>query len=129
MTWSISLRQRPRALRLVLVLAGMLGTLASAPDKARAEKTDAIKDAAQAATREGNKLLDDGHAEEALAKFQEAHRLVGGYKLQYNFGQAYQVMPGHESLAGGQHLRATPALAHPKDTVRDGNLLRAKGTP
>jgi hypothetical protein len=78
------------------------------PLRARAQETpsrrlsqaeaisEADKAAALAATREGNRLLDAGRAEEALAKFQRAHRLVGGEKLHYNLGQALRAIPGRE---------------------------------
>lgn len=58
--------------------------------------SEADKAAALAATREGNRLLDAGKAEEALAKFQKAHQLVGGDKLHYNLGQALRAIPGRE---------------------------------
>jgi hypothetical protein len=68
----------------------------SAPPPAAAPVGDVEKNAALAATREGNRLLDAGKPEEALAKFQEAHRLVGGDKLRYNLGQALRAIPGRE---------------------------------
>src|SRR6185369_5022938 len=58
--------------------------------------SEADKTAALVATREGNKLLDAGKPEEALAKFQKAHRLVGGDKLRFNLGQALRAIPGRE---------------------------------
>jgi len=58
--------------------------------------TGADKAAALAATRAGNRLLDAGKPEEALAKFREAHRLVGGDKLRFNLGQALRAIPGRE---------------------------------
>jgi hypothetical protein len=61
--------------------------------------TPATRAAVLALVKEGNRLLDAGHAEQALAKFREAHALVGGTKLQFNFAQAYRAMPGHEADA------------------------------
>ncbi len=63
---------------------------------AGAVPSEAEKAAALAAVREGNRLLDGGQAQGALAKFLEAHRLVGGDKLQFNLAQAHRAIPGHE---------------------------------
>jgi hypothetical protein len=54
---------------------------------------------AQAALREGNALLGQGHAVEALAKFKSAFALFPSPKLYYNVGQAESLIPGHEAQA------------------------------
>jgi len=58
--------------------------------------TEADKQAALAATKEGNRLLVAGKPELALARFEEAHRLVGGDKLRFNMGQALAAIPRRE---------------------------------
>jgi hypothetical protein len=93
------------ALRVLLLAAPVLALPASArsaaaPGASQVQAPDAIsaadKAAALAATREGNRLLDAGKAEEALERFRQAHRLVGGDKLRYNLGQALRAIPGRE---------------------------------
>jgi hypothetical protein len=79
----------------VLVMAA----LALAPAAARAQATDSTKAQAQAAMREGNALLEQGHASEALSKFTDAYRLFPSPKLHYNIGQAQSLIPGHEAQA------------------------------
>jgi|GEM_PF-4712505 len=142
-------RRRPRhpgdntvkATPTILLLAGLLlgwPRLASAADAA--EPADAAaagsdesgaRAAALAATRDGNRLLDEGKAEEALAKFQEAHRLVGGDKLRYNLGQAFRSMPGHELEAYTEFdtfLKRVPSAAPEiaQAAAVERNILRGK---
>ena len=76
---------------LVLALALLLATRAAvaADDKAQA----------QVLLREGNGLLKQGRASEALSKFTEAYRLFPSSKLHYNLGQAHAAMAGHEVQA------------------------------
>ena len=54
---------------------------------------------AQVLLREGNGLLKQGRAGEALSKFTEAYRLFPSPKLHYNLGQAHAALPGHEAQA------------------------------
>jgi hypothetical protein len=65
-------------------------------DGARLARAEDNRAAALAVLRAGNKLLDAGQAQAALAKFQEAYRLTGSPKLHFNFGQAYRALPGRE---------------------------------
>jgi len=61
-------------------------TMVSIPALARA---DARSDA-RAKLVQGGEFLKHGQFEEALARFQEAYRLVPSPKIQYNFGLAYR---------------------------------------
>ena len=76
---------------LVLVLTLLLATRAAvaADDKAQAQQL----------LREGNGLLKQGRASEALSKFTEAYRLFPSPKLHYNLGQAHATLAGHEAQA------------------------------
>jgi hypothetical protein len=80
------------SLTLALLLAMMVST-------ARAEDSEASKEHARVVLREGNAFLQAGHASEALAKFEEAHRLFPSPKVYYNLGQAHGLIPGHEAQA------------------------------
>jgi tetratricopeptide (TPR) repeat protein len=70
-----------------------------------AEPVDTAKSKAQATLREGNGALEQGRAEEALAKFTEAYRLFPSPKIHYNIGQAHSLIPGHEAQAYEAMLR------------------------
>ena len=87
---------------------------------AAAEPIDSAKSKAQATLREGNVALEQGRAEEALAKFTEAYRLFPSPKLHYNIGQANSLIPGHEAQAYEEMLRF---LIEAKDA--DANLRTA----
>jgi hypothetical protein len=93
--------------RFTLLLA-LVAALAARGGRARADepaKEPAAQPSAQdraaalALVREGNRLLDAGNPSGALAMFQQAHRLVGGDKLRFNFGQALAAIPGREAEA------------------------------
>jgi hypothetical protein len=58
----------------------------SIPARARAD----ARSEARAKLVQGGEFLKHGQFEEALAKFQEAYRLVPSPKIQYNFGLAYR---------------------------------------
>jgi hypothetical protein len=91
------------AARLTAIL--VLSFLALALPAAAAEPGDSAKSKAQATLREGNAALEQGHAEEALAKFTEAYRLFPSPKIHYNIGQAHSLIPGHEAQAYEAMLR------------------------
>ena len=76
---------------LVLTLALLLGARAAVAGDDKAQ--------AQVLLREGNGLLKQGRAGEALSKFTEAYRLFPSPKLHYNLGQAHAAMAGHEAQA------------------------------
>ncbi len=86
--------------RWVPLIAITMAIALASPTRANAQQRAALPDDAKtkalAAVREGNRLLDAGKAEAALAKFREAHELVGGDKLFYNIGQASTAIPGQE---------------------------------
>jgi hypothetical protein len=88
------------ALAAALVAGGAGRTRADEP-AAEPAATPSAQDraAALALVREGNRLLDAGDPVGALAMFQQAHRLVGGDKLHFNFGQALAAIPGREADA------------------------------
>ena len=79
--------------------------LAQALPAAAEEPVDSAKSKAQATLREGNAALEQGRAEEALAKFTEAFRLFPSPKIHYNIGQAHSLIPGHEAQAYEAMLR------------------------
>jgi hypothetical protein len=85
-----------------------------------AQPADPAKARAQATLREGNIALEQGHPEEALAKFTEAYRLFPSPKIHYNIGQAHSLIPGHEAQAYEAMLRF---LIEAKDA--DSNLRAA----
>lgn len=85
--------------RTLVALAALSFSLTLAPVAASAEENASAKARAQAALREGNTLLDQGRAPDALAKFAEAYRLFPSPKLHYNLGQAHILIPGHEAQA------------------------------
>jgi tetratricopeptide (TPR) repeat protein len=74
----------PRRLWFLPVITAL--TLSLLPARGRA---DARADA-RAKLVQGSELLKHGQFEEALARFQEAYRLVPSPKIQYNFGLAYR---------------------------------------
>jgi hypothetical protein len=86
----------------LVVVCSLTSLRAAADDHARRTVrgvpviSEADKATALAETREGNRLLDAGRPEEALARFQRAHDLVGGDKLHYNMGQALRAIRGRE---------------------------------
>jgi hypothetical protein len=69
------------------------------PANASAENAAPAKAQAQAALREGNALLGQGRATDALMKFTDAYRLFPSPKIHYNIGQAHTLIPGHEAQA------------------------------
>lgn len=76
--------------------------------------TEQDKQRAVADVREGNRLLDEGKPEEALARFRQARVLVGGDKLYYNIGQALKSIPGREVkayAAFAQFIRNVPGAS------------------
>ena len=79
--------------------------LVSPSPVAAAEPVDSAKAKAQATLREGNVALEQGRAEDALAKFTEAYRLFPSPKIHYNIGQAHSLIPGHEAQAYEAMLR------------------------
>jgi hypothetical protein len=83
---SINMRN---ALVVTLALALVARGAVAADDKAQA----------QVLLREGNALLKQGRADEALGKFIDAYRLFPSPKLHYNLGQAHAALPGHEAQA------------------------------
>jgi tetratricopeptide (TPR) repeat protein len=80
-----------------ILLAWSLPAIAAPPDSAKVR--------AQATLREGNVALEQGRAEEALAKFTDAYRLFPSPKIHYNIGQAHSLIPGHEAQAYEAMLR------------------------
>ncbi len=56
------------------------------------------KSRGRALLAEGLGLLDNGHAQEALAKFESAYRLVPSPRVLFNMGLAHQAL-GHDVLA------------------------------
>ena len=77
----------------------LLSSLARPAPASGAEPADSAKSQAQVALREGNVALEQGRAEEALAKFTEAYRLFPSPKIHYNLGQAHSLIPRHEAQA------------------------------
>jgi hypothetical protein len=77
------------ALVVALALALVAHGAVAADDKAQA----------QVLLHEGNALLKQGRADEALGKFIDAYRLFPSPKLHYNLGQAHAALPGHEAQA------------------------------
>jgi len=105
--------------------------LTVSPAVADAQPVDSAKVQAQAALREGNALLGQGRATDALMKFTEAYRLFPSPKLHYNIGQAQTLIPGHEAQAYESMSRflneatdANPELRAAAETQR--HQLRAK---
>lgn len=74
---------RPTALLAAVLLA--------LPAPARAQAADDAA-AAEVAFQEGNRLMAEGHAEEACPKFAASHRLDPGYGAIYNLGSCYQAI-------------------------------------
>jgi tetratricopeptide (TPR) repeat protein len=91
------------ASRLTSVL--LFSLLALSSSAALAQPADPAKAQAQATLREGNVALEQGRADEALAKFTEAYRLFPSPKIHYNIGQAHSLIPGHEAQAYEEMLR------------------------
>jgi len=98
----------------IALAAGLLVCVSAAA--ARAENTDPGKLQAQAALREGNALLEQGRATDALAKFTEAYRLFASPKIHYNLGQAESLIPGHEAQA---YEQMSEFLSQAKDANPD----------
>ena len=109
-------------------------TAAGAPPSAgetpsRQAPTDADKQAALAATKEGNRLLVAGKPELALVRFEEAHRLVGGDKLRFNLGQALAAIPRREVDAYEQFrtfLARVPNAAPATRAAADVEIAKLK---
>ncbi len=82
----------------LIFAAGVPGAVraADSPAVSHSTATEADRAAALALVREGNRLLDQGHPAQALDKFREARRRVGGDKLRFNIAQALAGMQGHE---------------------------------
>ena len=74
-------------------------TAVFSPRLAQADAADSAKAQAQATLREGNALMGQGRATDALMKFTEAYRLFPSPKLHYNLGQAHSLIAGHEAQA------------------------------
>ena len=91
------------ASRLAAILLFSFFTMSSSA--VSAQPADSAKSRAQAILREGNVALEQGRAEEALAKFTEAYRLFPSPKIHYNLGQANSLIPGHEAQAYEAMLR------------------------
>jgi tetratricopeptide (TPR) repeat protein len=91
------------ASRLATILPSLFFMLSSSA--VSAQPADSAKSRAQAILREGNVALEQGRAEEALAKFTEAYRLFPSPKIHYNIGQANSLIPGHEAQAYEAMLR------------------------
>ncbi len=68
--------------------------------------------------REGNAALEQGRAEEALARFSEAYRLFPSPKIHYNLGQAHSLIPGHEAQAYEEMSRFLDAAIHADADLR-----------
>jgi hypothetical protein len=121
---------RTIGMMLVLGIAIVLPGAAVAADPPAAGQptgTAADRAAALALVREGNRLLDQGHADQALEKFREAHRLVGGDKLRFNIAQALAGMPGHERDAYRefeQFLELVPSAAPEVTKAARGEVAR-----
>jgi hypothetical protein len=117
---------RAWALAAIALAAAVLAAPAARADEPGGHSATA-KDraAAIALVREGNALLDAGNAEGALDKFKQAHRLVGGDKLRFNFGQALAVIPGREPEAYGEIELFLERVASPApDVARAARALR-----
>jgi hypothetical protein len=111
---------------LVVALPGA-AIAADSPAAGHPPVTAADRAAALALVREGNRLLDQGHADQALEKFREAHRLVGGDKLRFNIAQALAGMPGHERdtyLEFEQFLELVPNAAPDVAKAARGEVAR-----
>lgn len=91
------MRSLPLSWRRLIAVA--FWSLALASGVARGETANPAKSQALATLQEGNALLGQGRAPDALAKFTEAYRLFPSAKLHYNIGQAHSLIPGHEAQA------------------------------
>jgi tetratricopeptide (TPR) repeat protein len=98
-------------LAVFLFVAAASATGLTAPD-------DPTKAQAQNTLREGNSALEQGRAEEALAKFAEAYRLFPSPKIHYNLGQAHSLIPGHEAQAYEEMSRFLDAAIHADADLR-----------
>jgi hypothetical protein len=81
------------------IVAAIVSSCALSTAVARAESANPAKVQALARLQEGNTLLGQGRATDALAKFTEAYHLFPSSKLHYNIGQAQSLIPGHEVQA------------------------------
>jgi hypothetical protein len=115
----------------LVVVAIVSMALVLSPVGARGESEGAAKAQAQARLREGNTLLGQGLATDALMKFVEAYKLFPSPKLHYNLGQAHSLIAGHEAQAYQSMLRflneagdANPQLRAAAEAERQ--RLRAK---
>jgi hypothetical protein len=111
-----------------LVVAALLGVL---PTVAHTQPSEPAKAHARTCLRDGNALLEQGRAADALAKFTEAYRLFPSPKLHYNIGQAESQLSGHETQAYEEMSRflsdakdANPELRAAAETQR--RQLRSK---
>ena len=77
-------------------LAAAAAATARAETPVRAEAPDPARAKALVIMREGNALLDQGRAADALVKFEEAYRTFASPKLHYNLGQAHAALAGHD---------------------------------
>ena len=108
----------------------LLSLLAWPSPVAAAEPIDSAKSKAQAKLREGNAALEQGRAEEALAKFTEAYRLSPSPKLHYNIAQANSLIPGHEAQAYEETLRFLIEAKDAEEILRTAaESLRAQLKP
>lgn len=72
-------------------LALLAAVLLAWPAPARSQAADDAA-AAEVAFQEGNRLMAEGHAEEACPKFAASHRLDPGYGAVYNLGSCYETL-------------------------------------
>jgi len=122
-------RSKTRGLWALLLLLAL--SQAGVLHRARAEESAEVKAKALAQVREGNRLLDLHQPEKALTKFEEAEHLYPSPKLQFNVGQAHNLIPGHEAQAYQclsrfleKAVDANPSLR--KEATKDVAQLRAK---
>ena len=91
-SWTESRTRVAQTVAAVLLVVGL-------PAPARAQAPEAGKAVAQRMLHDGNALLDEGRAAEALEKFNQAYLMYPSPKLHYNIGQAQSLIPGHEAAA------------------------------
>jgi hypothetical protein len=111
------------------LLAVVLSFFAWDGAAARAE-TPQQRDQALSLVREGNRLLDAGDAEGALARFRRAFSLVPSPKLHFNFGQALAGLPGREAEAHEefvQYLDEVPTADPVKRAEANRQVLALRG--
>jgi hypothetical protein len=100
-----------RAAALLLLAAAL--ALVATPRPARAEADDAAKQAARDKLTEGIELMKKGDAGTALARFEEAYKLVPSPKIFFNIGLAREAL--------GQKVEALTAFQRFVDEVTDPN--------